>query len=49
MKEGSGSVQVRPYMYAHHQKDEIERLVAECFKQGLYSLAVVLTLVQLFW
>ncbi|KZV51588.1 hypothetical protein F511_10541 [Dorcoceras hygrometricum] len=29
IKEGQGPVQVRPYRYAHHQKNEIEKMVTE--------------------
>ncbi|KZV46800.1 peroxidase 64 [Dorcoceras hygrometricum] len=35
LKEGSGPVQVRPYRYAHHQKDEIEKMVAEMLQSGV--------------
>lgn len=29
IKDGCGSVQVRPYRYAHNQKDKIEKMVTE--------------------
>ncbi|KZV19421.1 hypothetical protein F511_08762 [Dorcoceras hygrometricum] len=35
LKEGSEPVQVRPYRYAHQQKDEIEKLVAEMLQSGI--------------
>ncbi|KZV43200.1 peroxidase 64 [Dorcoceras hygrometricum] len=35
LKEGSEPVQVRPYRYAHHQKDEIEKLVSQMLQAGV--------------
>ncbi|KZV19296.1 peroxidase 64 [Dorcoceras hygrometricum] len=35
LKEGYGPVQVRPYRYAHHQKYEIEKMVAEMLQSGV--------------
>ncbi|KZV39307.1 peroxidase 64 [Dorcoceras hygrometricum] len=35
LKEGHGPVQVRPYRYAHHQKDEIEKMVSEMMQSGI--------------
>jgi hypothetical protein len=35
LKEGAGPVNVRPYRYAHFQKNEIERRVSEMLKSGL--------------
>lgn len=35
LKEGSDSVNIRPYFYAHFHKDEIEKQVAEMMKVGL--------------
>ncbi|KZV58492.1 peroxidase 64 [Dorcoceras hygrometricum] len=35
LKEGYGPVQVRPYLYAHHQKDEIEKMVTEMLQSGV--------------
>jgi hypothetical protein len=35
LKEGAGPVNVRPYRYAHFQKNEIERQVSEMLKSGL--------------
>ncbi|XP_073121973.1 uncharacterized protein [Henckelia pumila] len=49
IKEGCGPVSVRPYRYAHHQKDEIERMVRDMLKSGViqpsgspYSSPVIL-------
>ncbi|KZV44867.1 peroxidase 64 [Dorcoceras hygrometricum] len=49
IKEGQGPVQVRPYRYAHRQKNEIEKLVAEMLTAGViqpstspYSSPVIL-------
>ncbi|KZV50860.1 peroxidase 64 [Dorcoceras hygrometricum] len=35
LKEGQGPVQVRPYRYAHHQKDEIEKMISEMMQSGI--------------
>ncbi|KAJ9536215.1 hypothetical protein OSB04_un000601 [Centaurea solstitialis] len=35
LKEGSGTINVRPYRYAHYQKDEIETLVKEMLDAGV--------------
>ncbi|KAJ9561372.1 hypothetical protein OSB04_006532 [Centaurea solstitialis] len=35
LKEGSGTINVRPYRYAHYQKDEIEKLVKEMLDVGV--------------
>lgn len=35
IKEGCGPVSVRPYRYAHIQKNEMERLVAEMLSSGI--------------
>lgn len=35
LKEGTGPINVRPYRYAHFQKNEIERQVAEMLATGL--------------
>ncbi|KZV46799.1 peroxidase 64 [Dorcoceras hygrometricum] len=49
IKEGYGPVQVRPYRYAHRQKNEIEKLVTEMQTAGVihpsnspYSISVIL-------
>ncbi|KZV13849.1 hypothetical protein F511_44950 [Dorcoceras hygrometricum] len=49
IKEGKGPVQVRPYRYAHRQKNEIEKLVNEMLTAGViqpshspYSSTVIL-------
>lgn len=49
IKDGCGPVSVRPYGYAHHQKDEIEWMVGEMVKSGViqpsnspYSSPVIL-------
>ncbi|KAJ9546382.1 hypothetical protein OSB04_018925 [Centaurea solstitialis] len=35
LKEGSGTINVRPYRYAHYQKDEIEKLAKEMLDAGV--------------
>ncbi|XP_073035244.1 uncharacterized protein [Primulina eburnea] len=39
IKEGSEPVSVRPYKYAHHQKDEIERMVREMLLSGVIQVS----------
>lgn len=35
IREGCGPVSVRPYQYAHSQKNEMERMIAEMLKAGV--------------
>lgn len=49
IKEGQGPVNVRPYRYLHHQKNEIEKQVREMLAEGIirqsnsaYSSPVIL-------
>lgn len=49
IRDGCGPIQVRPYWYAHCQKDEIEKLEADMLKTGViqpsqspYSSSVLL-------
>ncbi|XP_073035559.1 uncharacterized protein [Primulina eburnea] len=39
IKEGCGPVSVRPYRYAHHQKDEIEKMVREMLTSGVIQVS----------
>ncbi|KAA0041992.1 Ty3/gypsy retrotransposon protein [Cucumis melo var. makuwa] len=40
LKEGTNPVNVRPYRYAYHQKEEMERLVSEMFASGIIRPSV---------
>ena len=42
-------VRVPPYRYAHFQKEEIERQVAECFKIRSYGPALVHSCLLSYW
>ena len=39
IKEGMGPVNVRPYRYAHSQKNEMERMVTEMLKAGIIQVS----------
>ena len=40
LKEGTNPVNVRPYRYAYHQKEEMERLVSEMLALGIIRPSV---------
>ncbi|KAL0561468.1 hypothetical protein IC582_001896 [Cucumis melo] len=40
LKEGTNPVNVRPYRYAYHQKEEMERLVSEILASGIIRPSV---------
>lgn len=44
LKEGVSVVNVKPYWYGFHQKDEIERLVTEMLKRRMVVGASVSTI-----
>lgn len=48
LQAGITAISMKPYRYSHHQKDEMQRLVAEIWRLGLFSLILVL-FQALFW